>query len=131
MFINAKSISCQKVSVNRECVKSSMMDIRGMVGVDKIRRGNILWIDLGEHPGTHLQSGRRPCVVVSTDKANRSAKIYTVIPGTTKHEKDGFPVHCKLLPEEVRGYLNKSTIFLAEQLCTVGEKQIICKMGYI
>lgn len=99
--------------------------------MDKIRRGNILWIDLGEHPGTHLQSRRRPCVVVSTDKANRSAKIYTVIPGTTKHDKDGFPVHCKLLPEEVQGYLNRSTIFLAEQVCTVDEKQVICKMGTI
>lgn len=99
--------------------------------MDKIRRGNILWIDLGEHPGTHLQSGCRPCVVVSTDKANRSAKIYTVIPGTTKHEKDGFPVHCKLLPEEVQGYLNRSTIFLAEQICTVDEKQVIGKMGTI
>lgn len=99
--------------------------------MDKIRRGNILCIDLGEHPGTHLQSGRRPCVVVSTDKANRSAKIYTVIPGTTKHEKEGFPVHCKLLPEEVKGYLNKETIFLAEQICTVDEKQVICKMGNI
>lgn len=99
--------------------------------MDKIRRGNILWIDLGEHPGTHLQSGCRPCVVVSTDKANRSAKIYTVIPGTTKHEKEGFPVHCKVLSEEVQGYLNKATIFLAEQLCTVDEKQVICKMGHI
>lgn len=99
--------------------------------MDKIRRGNILWIDLGEHPGTHLQSGCRPCVVISTDRANRSAKIYTVIPGTTKYEKESFPVHFKLLPEEVKGYLKKETIFLAEQICTVDEKQVICKMGNI
>ena len=99
--------------------------------MDKIRRGNILWVDLGEHPGTHPQSGKRPCVVVSTDKANYSAKTYTVIPGTTRHEKEGFPVHCKLLPEDVKGYLNKETIFLAEQICTVDAKQVICKVGCI
>ncbi len=40
-------------------------------------------------------------------------------PGTTRHEKEGFPVHCKLLLEEVQGYLNRSTIFLVEQICTV------------
>ena len=29
--------------------------------MDKIVRGDVIWADLGEHPGLHLQSGRTVC----------------------------------------------------------------------
>ena len=82
----------------------------------KIKRGDILWIDLGQHPKTHLQSGRRPCIVVSGNKANQSSKTFNIIPGTTKQKKDNFPIHLKISPEDIHGFLGKPTIFLIEQL---------------
>lgn len=46
----------------------------------KIRRGDILRVDLGVHPGCSIQSGIRPVVVVSNNKANDSSTVITVIP---------------------------------------------------
>lgn len=52
---------------------------------EKRRRGDIVWVDLGEHPGTRVQSGRKLCLIVSTDRGN--GDVYQVIPGTSKQEK--------------------------------------------
>lgn len=59
---------------------------------EKRRRGDIVWVDLGEHPGTKIQSGRKLCLIVSTNKG--SGSVYQVIPGTSKQEKKDFPVTC-------------------------------------
>lgn len=99
--------------------------------MDKIVRGDIIWADLGEHPGLHLQSGRRSCVVISTDKSNPSSNIYNVLPGTIKQNEDDFPVHQKLMPKDISGYLGKPTIFLAEQICTIDKNQVLCKVGHV
>ena len=93
------------------------------------KRGDIIWVDLGQHPGRHIQSGRRPCLIVNTNKSN--AKVYTVMPGTCQMEKDGFPVHVTIEPNEVQGSLNKTTIFMAEQLVTVDENQVMLMAGYL
>lgn len=99
--------------------------------MDKIVCGDIIWVDLGEHPGLHLQSGCRPCLVISLDKANQSSNTYNVLQGTTKQNEDDFPVHQKLIPRDISGYLGKPTIFLAEQICTIDKKQVLCKVGRV
>lgn len=96
---------------------------------EKRRRGDIIWVELGEHPGRHIQSGRRPCLIVNTNKSN--ADVYTVMPGTCKVQKKDFPVHVCVYPDEVKGVLSQTTIFMAEQLVTVDEQQVILKAGYI
>ncbi len=96
---------------------------------DKRRKGDIVWAELGEHPGRHIQSGRRPCLIVNTSKSN--AKVYTVMPGTCKDKKKNFPVHVKVFPDDVQGELGKETVFMAEQLMTIDEEQILIKAGYI
>ena len=92
------------------------------------KRGDIIWVDLGQHPGRHIQSGRRPCLIVNTNKSN--AKVYTVMPGTCQMEKDGFPVHVTIEPNEVQGSLSRTTIFMAEQLVTVGLSSKVCKFFF-
>ena len=94
---------------------------------EKRRKGDIVWVDLGEHPGTRLQSGRKLCLIVSTDKGNGS--VYQVIPGTSKKDKKDFPVHVTVKPEELQGMLKKETIFMAEQLTSVSEQQILMIVG--
>lgn len=93
------------------------------------RKGDIIWVELGQHPGKHIQSGRRPCLIVNTDKSK--ADVYTVMPGTCKSAKKDFPVHVTITPNEVHGSLSQETYFMAEQLVTVDESQVLLKAGYI
>ena len=93
------------------------------------KRGDIVWAELGQHPGKHIQSGRRPCLIVNTDKSR--ADVYTVMPGTRRLEKKDFPVHVTVEPADVKGFLNPTTIFMAEQLVTIDEKQILMKAGFL
>ena len=50
----------------------------------KIERGDILMVNLGQVPGTSLQSGIRPVVVVSNNKANTYSPVVTVVPFTSR-----------------------------------------------
>lgn len=100
-----------------------------MKNSNKRRRGDIIWVELGQHPGKHIQSGRRPCLIVNTDKSN--ASVYTVMPGTCQLAKKDFPVHVTITPKEVHGSLSQETYFMAEQLVTVDESQILLKAGFI
>lgn len=95
----------------------------------RMKRGDIVWVDFGQHPDSHIQSGERPCVIVSTDRSK--GDVFTVLPGTTKEEKEGFPVHVTIRQKDVKGRLPKKTIFMAEQLVTVDVKSIIRKMGCV
>lgn len=95
-----------------------------------IKRNMIVWADL-RSGGKHIQSGVRPCLVVSCDVANRHSPIYTVIPGTTKKEQKHIPVHFEVKPDDINGYLKSTTRFLPEQISTISEKQIIQIAGLI
>ena len=48
-----------------------------------IRRGDILWADLGMFPTTSVQGGVRPVIVVSNNKANTYSSVITVVPLTS------------------------------------------------
>ena len=65
------------------------------------------------------------------DKANGKSPVYTVVPGTTKLNKDYIPVHFNIEPSEIRGFLRHTTMFLPEQLVTINEEQIIQTAGMI
>lgn len=49
----------------------------------KIKRGDNIIADLGQHE-TSIQSGIRPCVVMSNDMANKHSLVITVVPLTSK-----------------------------------------------
>lgn len=67
----------------------------------KIKRGDIIIADLGQHE-TSIQSGIRPCVVMSNDMANKHSPVITVVPLTSKiHKKEYLPTHVFL-----NGYRN-------------------------
>ena len=74
----------------------------------KIKRNMIVWAEL-KSGLRHIQAGRRPCIVISCDKANRKSPVYTVVPGTTKLKKDYIPVHFNIEPSEIRGFLRHTT----------------------
>ena len=94
----------------------------------KIKRNMIVWAEL-KSGLRHIQAGRRPCIVISCDKANGKSPVYTVIPVTTKMRKDYIPVHFNIEPSEIKGFLRHTTMFLPEQLVTINEEQIIQTAG--
>lgn len=50
----------------------------------KIRRGDILYADLGGQYQGSMQGGMRPVVVVSNNMANKHSSVITVVPLSTK-----------------------------------------------
>jgi len=95
----------------------------------KLIRGDVVWVNLGEHPVSHVHSGQRPCIVISTNKGN--GHVYTVIPGSCKMENRQLPMHALIYPKESGCGLSRKTVFMAEQVTTVDKKQVLIKVGHI
>jgi len=94
------------------------------------KRGQILFVDFGKKP-PGVESGLRPCVVVSCDKSNHSgAPQITVCPLSSKLKK--IPVHVQIKPNDVKGYSLKAVSdFLPEDMQTVSKSAVIGELGYI
>lgn len=82
------------------------------------QRGDIWFAELGYHPGTSVQDGCRPVVILSNDTANFHSETLTVVPMTTRLKKAHLPTHVILSGE--CGALDTS-MALGEQLTTVGK----------
>ena len=95
-----------------------------------IRRGDIIWVEFNAGNG-HIQRGRRPCVVVSTNRINGHGKIINVIQGTTNVERRNNPVHLIIKDSDIHGYLGKDTMLLTEQLTAIDTDQVLAKAGFL
>ncbi|MCF6093244.1 type II toxin-antitoxin system PemK/MazF family toxin [Microaerobacter geothermalis] len=89
----------------------------------------IFWADLNPTKGSE-QSGVRPVLVVSTEEANLSLPIVTVISLTSA--KPGRKVYSieAYLPSEISG-LPKDSIAMAHQIRAVSKERLKDKCGYI
>ena len=95
------------------------------------RRGDIYYVDFGENVDSCKQSGIRPAVVVSNNKANEYSPVITVVPLTSKVNKKKFlPTHV-YIPLDVRQGLSYGSVALAEQVETIDKGCILEKMGSI
>ena len=56
--------------------------------------GDIYYADLSQVPnGMHIQSGRRPVIVISNDACNYFSKAITIVPLTSHLKKPTMPTH--------------------------------------
>lgn len=95
------------------------------------RRGEIYHVDFGEGRETHKQSGMRPAVVVSNNKANASSPVVTVVPLTGQTWKKRYlPTHVQI-PLGAGSGLTRPSMALAEQVETVDKRMLEEKMGEI
>ena len=78
-----------------------------------IRRGDILYADLGVQYQGSLQGGMRPVVVVSNNRANKHSMVITVVPLSTKIYKE------------------QHSIALCEQVTALNFDRIIAHMGRV
>ena len=95
------------------------------------RRGDIYFVNFGNNQKSHKQSGFRPAVIVSNNKANENAPVVTVVPLSARvWKKKYLPTHV-FIPKR-RGYgLTKPSMALAEQVETLDKECIGRKIGAI
>ena len=90
----------------------------------KIKRGDIIIADLGQHE-TSVQSGIRPCVVMSNNMANKHSPVITVVPLTSKiRKKQYLPTHVFLNGYRNTG-LDRHSLALCEQITSVAYSDIL------
>jgi mRNA interferase MazF len=85
---------------------------------------DIWFAELGEHPGTCVQEGCRPVLVISNDIANGHAETVTVIPMTSKIKRKWLPSHIPLSEEDMlvsQCYHSRfePSLILLEQITTI------------
>ena len=95
----------------------------------EVKRGDVLYVDLGQHPNSSIQSGMRPCIVVSNNKDNHYSPNICVCPFSGKLKKN--PVHVRVSPSDVKGYFMKESDCLVEQIVTIDKKKVISKVGHV
>lgn len=78
-------------------------------------------------PGSHVQYGCRPVVVVSNDAANAHSPVVTVVPLTTRRNKHHLPTHVYL---QNHG-LGCGSIALCEQILSVDKSCLARRLGMV
>ena len=79
------------------------------------KRGDIYEVELNS-TYSHVQSGRRPCLVVQNNLGNSFSPTLIVVPLTRKTKKKYMPVHV---------ILAKNQMALCECILTISKEQII------
>ena len=92
-----------------------------------MKRYEIFQADLPAIPGSHVQGGYRPVVIVSNNMANTYSPVVTVIPLTTKLGKKCLPTHVVLLTTGLRNV----SIALCEHILTIDKSLLRRYIGYI
>lgn len=88
-------------------------------------RGEIWLVDFGDPIGTE-QSGRRPAVVISADRLNKSrAGVVIVIPCTMRRR--GLPSHVELDPYS--SDLHELTYAKCEDIKSISAQRLVAKLG--
>lgn len=99
-------------------------------------RMEIWFADLGSHPGSFVQEGVRPVLVVSNDTANTHAKTVTILPMTSKIKKPWLPTHVPLgsLNLVISPAYHKyfcAALVLVEQITTIDSDALIRYVGRV
>lgn len=91
------------------------------------RNGDIFMAELAEQDEGSLQTGSRPVLIISNNKANQHSPVITVIPLTSRLGKNRLPTHVLIQ----RCGLPKPSIALAEQITSINKSRLKEKMGSI
>ena len=96
-------------------------------------RGDIWFADLIGCPGTCVQKGVRPVLVVSNDAGNTHSGILNVLPLTSHLKKPYLPCHTLLEPGNVADsrYRFVDSMVQEEQITTIGRLQLISYVGRV
>ena len=90
----------------------------------EIKRGDIFLCNLPITGGSSVQTGIRPCVVVSNEMNNTYSPNVVLCPITTKVKRGG-----KALPTHVKVTLKYESTIMTEQILTLSKEVLINKLG--
>jgi mRNA interferase MazF len=93
--------------------------------LNMVRRGEVWLADLSQGALGSEQGGIRPVVIVSNDKNNMYSGTITIVPLTSKQNKNKIPTHVMI--DEM--YLSEVSIALVEQVRTIDKVRLIKIMG--
>lgn len=94
----------------------------------KIENGDLVYVDLGQHSRSCVQSGVRPCLVIGSYYASDALNVLPL----TKHiTKKYNPMHIRLNRDDVKGYLANDSLILVEQITTVDRRTVMGKLGRV
>lgn len=97
----------------------------------KIKRGNILYVNMSDEYEGSIQGGMRPVVVVSNNQANKHSPVITVVPLTSRtYKKKYLPTHVLIKEEHCPG-LGRDSVALCEQILPLDRKDIIEYVGEV
>lgn len=97
----------------------------------EIVRGDIIYVDLGQHPKSSVQSGLRTFLVASDDRNNQFSFVLNVCSFISKQDKKFISVHVQVHPDDVNVFFKMISVFMPEQIVTIDKKKIISKLGHI
>lgn len=88
-----------------------------------LERGHIVMVDFGKAEGS-IQSGLRPCVVVSNSASCRFSPVVICVPLTSNTNKKSLPTHTLIKPNANDNRLRKASIALCEQITTITKDSV-------
>lgn len=94
--------------------------------IQEYLKGDLICVELPSVGGS-IQSGKRPCVVVSNNACNKYSPVITIVPLTSR-KKHEIPTHVYLKSKDVFDlqYLNiRDSTILCEQIITVSKDNIV------
>lgn len=91
------------------------------------RIGDIYTAELDADIEGSLQSGIRPVLIISNNKANEFSPVVTIIPITSRLGKKKLPTHVYM----TQCGLSRPSIALAEQITSINKSKLIKKVGSI
>ena len=98
--------------------------------MQEIKRGDVWLVDLGKPDGTSKQSGIRPVIITSNDKANMNSPVIHVVPLTTR-VKNKLPTHLEVNVDDVKNGVIIKSIALAEQIILIDKGLLYKKLGEV
>lgn len=93
--------------------------------MQKTLQSNVFYANLCAEPGSNVQGGTRPVIVVSNEDYNRTSDAVTIIPLSTRHTKSRIPTHVWV---DMDG-LPKRSLVLCEQINTIDKKLLRNRIG--
>jgi len=88
---------------------------------------DVFYADLPAIPGSQVQQGVRPVLVVSNNINNKFSPVVTVVPITSSRTKSRIPTHVSVCGHG----LSRPSIILAEQIISLDKGRLLKKIGSI
>lgn len=93
-----------------------------------MKRGDVVFVNLPMVPGSNVQGGRRPAILVAANVAQRGNPMVMLIPLTTKLAATRFTFTYRIEPSQENG-LSATSIALVFQLCAADRTNIASVIG--